>query len=132
MSDEIEALSVPEVAFTSLIILALGSGSLVSTADFAKEQSVNLTAQKVYNNALALQSYPEGYTEIGAEDYSVRYTGGELSVKFKGRTATKSFSGLGYDSIEGPEEYTEVEEKICMRKNRDGSQEVLVLEVGGC
>lgn len=122
--------TVIEAATTMLLLLSLAYGTQVKTNDFVKEETLNLQVDRVTNAALALNSMPKGYIELKMSGYGMKYEGSEVTMNYSNKRVSSEINGsmTNYDSINGPEEFTDVNGTICMRKPREDHLEISVGE----
>lgn len=135
-------LSIPftliESVTTFIIIIGIVNGVAIRSGDFLARETVDLEIQRINNAALALNSVPEGYVEVGVEaqdTYEFKYNNGNLSLNYSNVVRSQEFPAeeAGYDEVKAPSSFTEIEDRfLCIRKSQEGDQEILEFEVGGC
>ena len=131
------AFTITEAIISFLIVMGIVSGVAIRSGDFIARETVDLQVERINNAALALTSVPEGHVEINLEasnNYSFKYDNENLSLNYSGSVKKFPISTdlAGYDSIEGPSEFAEIESRLCVRKVRDDNQEILEFDVEGC
>lgn len=116
------------MAFITLLLLGIASGTQTYTSDYVKKQTVDLRTERIANAAFALNSVPKGHIEIAMSDYSFKYESGEVFVKYQEEEGSIPLEDISVDDVDGPNSYTEVESVLCIEKNRYQMN----MTVGGC
>ena len=126
-----------EASITFMIVLGVIFGTQSYVETFLKEETVDLQAERIANAALALDTYPEGYNELGITGYKFRVfqDGGNhnLTLKFRDKAHNQSLSSLiSADTVQGPSTLTDEIDKLCIRKSLESGNEILKFEPGAC
>lgn len=108
------------MAFISLLLLGIASGTQTYTSDYVKKQTVDLRTERIANAAFTLNAVPTGHIEIAMSDYSFKYDSGEVFVKYQDEEGSVPLEDVSVDDVDGPNSYTEVESVLCIQK--EGSQ----------
>lgn len=129
--------TITEAIISFLLVMGIVTGVAIRSGDFIARETVDLQVERINNAALALTSVPEGHVEIDLEasnNYSFKYEDENLSLNYSGRVKEYPISSnlAGYDSIEAPSEFAEIDRRLCVRKVRDNSREILEFDVEGC
>lgn len=126
-----------EAIISFLLVVGIVSGVATRSGDFIARETVDLQTERIDNAALALNSVPEGHVEINLEanqNYFFKYESGNVSLNYSGVIKEHPVSSdlVGYDSIQGPSEFTEISDNLCLKKTRESDQEILEFKVEGC
>jgi len=123
--------TVIEAATTMLILLSVTYGTQVQTNEFVKSETLDLQVDRVTNAALALNSAPKGYIEVELDGYGVKYEDRNITMNYSGSQASAEISEdmTNYESIDGPENFQDVNGVLCLRKPEENNLEI---ETGEC
>lgn len=119
------------LAFFTFILLIGGTGLVQGdVGNFFAEESAKLKANRIVNAAMTLSSIPSGRMEIEMSGYKVKSGGGMVAVKKGGKEVEASFADTvsDYDSYNGPSDYEQVSDTLCVRKSKSGGDEALHIE----
>lgn len=114
-------------AFSSLIILGVVFGFAGQATAFVKKETVDVQSTQITAAALALDSMPQGDTQVEMEGYSYRYSEGAIEVKYGESTGKSDASYLAkaYDTIKAPREFEKTTGSLLISKTWEDGEEVL-------
>lgn len=104
------------MAFIALTLFALASGAQTYTSDFVKKQTVDIRTERIANAAFALNSVPQGYIEVQMSDFSYKYEGGKVFVKYQDKEGSVQLENLAATDVRGNNSYTKVDSVLCVSK----------------
>ncbi len=110
--------SMVEASFTFLLVIGVAYGMQGYTADFLKEETTDLRADRVENSAEMMQYYSDGYMELDISGYEVKKDGSVIFLKYDSAEESRDLSNLEYSGIDGPNSYQEYS-SLCLRKTGD-------------
>lgn len=119
-----------EAALTFLLVVGVAYGTQDYTETFIKEELTDVQAERMRNSAMALDSLPQGYIQIGQDfsGYEYKVESGDLTVSFREENKTIDVAeSVAVDNIEGPDSFTNME-NICVEKSSD----TIDFQGGGC
>lgn len=110
--------SMIEAAFTFLLIIGVAYNMQGYTADFIKEETTDLRADRIKNAAEMMQFYADGSAELDISGYNFKEEDGVVFLKYDESEEERDLSGLSYSSISGPDEYKTFS-SVCLNKTSD-------------
>lgn len=129
--------TIAEAVISFLLVMGIVSGVSIRSGDFIARETVDLQVERIDNAALALNSVPQGHVEIDLDaknSYYFRYSDNNVSLNYSGVVKSKPMSSnlIGYDSVEGPRQFSEIQGELCLKKKIESDQEILEFKVEGC
>lgn len=125
------AIQIIATFFTTMLLLGIILGSQFLTSDIVRKETLGVHVTRTENAALALSSVPNGYIEIPMNGgYEFRWQDPQIYLRYQGEVESTTVNLLegGYSDVDGPNEYTEVEGTMCLRKQGD----VLTFQTSPC
>ena len=122
--------TVIEAATTMLMILMIVYGNQAHTNDFVKQETLNLQVDRVTNAALALNSMHQGYVEIDMSGYEFKYGNGNVTMRYNDKQYTSEIDQnmINYNDINGPSEFEQVNDTMCLRKTEANHLDIAASE----
>lgn len=105
-----------EAIFTFILLMSVAYGAQEYTADYLKEETADLRADRIQNAAVILQTYESGEIELGVHDYEVEIEGQDLILIFDDAREERDLGEAGFDNINGPSDPEEFS-SVCLEKN---------------
>lgn len=107
--------SMIEAAFTFLLVIGVAHGMQSYTADFLKEETTDLRADRIENAAEMMQYYSDGSMELDINGYEVKEDGQIIYLKYDSSEEDRDLSNLQYSQVTGPDDYQQYS-SICLNK----------------
>ncbi|MFB6158788.1 MAG: hypothetical protein ABEJ95_03955 [Candidatus Nanohalobium sp.] len=92
------------------------------TAQYLKEQTIDLQANRIKNAALALSTYPQGFIEIDLKGYRFRNEGGgRINISYKETSREREIpQSTDFKGYKGLKTQTLIEDTLCINHSQGG------------
>lgn len=121
-----------EAAFTFLLLISIMYGTQDYTETFLKQETAGAQADRVKNAAMAVDSYPRGYSEIPVSGYEYKVNQGNFTLQFRDKnTSVNIIDDVEASKINGSKDFKALN-GLCIQVNNSGSSKILDFSSGSC